>query len=71
MKITELPKYKFISSHICRRSFASNYYDILPLSLLMKITAHSSEKMFRKYIGKTESDSATQMIEMLEKINNI
>lgn len=69
MVIAELPKYNFVSSHICRRSFASNYYEILPLSLLMNITAHSTEKMFRKYIGKTESDSAIQIIEILDRIN--
>ena len=36
------PKWKLITSHVCRRSFATNQYGILPVSLIMQITAHST-----------------------------
>ncbi len=51
-------KYDLISSHVGRRSFASNYYGIIPSSLLKNITGHSTEQMLLKYIGKTSSDTA-------------
>lgn len=46
------PKYLFISSHTCRRSFATNFYGKIPTPLLMNITAHGTEQMFLAYIGK-------------------
>ena len=55
------PKYKLISSHVCRRSFASNLYGELPTPLIMQITAHSTEKMLLNYIGKNSLDYAQQI----------
>ncbi|MBQ0770059.1 MAG: phage integrase SAM-like domain-containing protein [Bizionia sp.] len=55
------PKYELISSHVCRRSFASNQYGILPTTLIMQVTAHSTEKMLLNYIGKTSLDYAQQI----------
>ena len=55
------PKWKLITSHICRRSFATNQYGILPTSLIMQITAHGTEKMFLNYIGKNSLDYAQQI----------
>lgn len=56
-------KYKMVSSHICRRSFATNFYGNpkYPLAMLMNITAHSSEKMFLEYIGKKQGDNDMQL----------
>lgn len=56
-------KYKMVSSHICRRSFATNFYGNpkYPTSMLMNITAHSSEKMFLEYIGKKQGDNDMQL----------
>lgn len=45
------PKWQLISSHVCRRSFATNTYGKLPTPLIMQITGHSTEKMFLGYIG--------------------
>lgn len=56
-------KWKLVSSHICRRSFASNFYGKQPTSLLIKITGHSTEKQFLQYIGKTDIDFAEQLAE--------
>ena len=54
-------KWELISSHVCRRSFASNQYGILPTPLIMSITGHSSEKTLLNYIGKTPLDYAQQI----------
>jgi integrase len=56
------PKYDLISSHVCRRSFATNLYGTpLTTPLIMQITAHSTEKMFLNYIGKDSLDYAQQI----------
>ncbi len=56
-------KHNLISSHICRRSFATNFYSDrkYPTPLLMNITAHSTEKMFLEYIGKKPIDYGLQL----------
>jgi integrase len=59
----EFPKFELVTSHIGRRSFATNYYGIIPTSLLMNATGHTTEKMFLEYIGKTETDMAKQLAE--------
>lgn len=61
------PKHELVSSHICRRSFASNFYGEIPTSLLKDITAHSTEQQFLEYIGKSSSDSALQVAEYWSK----
>lgn len=66
--IQTLPKYKFISSHISRRSFATNFYGRIPTPVLMNITAHGTEKMFLSYIGKTTYDNAYQMLDYFSKL---
>ena len=51
-EIVDAPKYEFVTSHIMRRSFASNYYGKIETPLLMNITGHSKEKLlFLTYIG--------------------
>lgn len=66
--IKTLPKWNFITSHVCRRSFATNFYSKIPTPILMNITAHSTERMFLAYIGKTTYDNAYQMLEYFNKI---
>jgi len=66
--IQTLPKYKFISSHVSRRSFATNFYGRIPTPVLMNITAHGTEKMFLSYIGKTTYDNAYQMLDYFSKL---
>jgi integrase len=62
------PKHEVISSHVCRRSFATNFYGRIPTPVLMNITAHGSERMFLSYIGKTTYDNAYQMLEYFSKL---
>lgn len=57
----KFPKWKLITSHVCRRSFATNLYGELPTNLIMQITGHSTEKMFLNYIGKNALDYAQQI----------
>jgi len=60
------PKYELISSHVGRRSFATNFYGKVPTSVLIGITGHSTEKMFLKYIRKTETDTAIDAFKYFE-----
>lgn len=62
------PKHELISTHACRRSFATNFYGKIPTPILMNITGHGSEKMFLKYIGKNSYDYAHQMLDYLDKM---
>jgi integrase len=62
------PKHEVISSHICRRSFATNFYGRIPTPVLMNITAHGTERMFLSYIGKTTYDNAYQMLDYFSKL---
>ncbi len=52
------PKHELITSHIGRRSFASNNYGKIPTPLLMVATAHKSESMFLRYIGKVDNQQS-------------
>jgi integrase len=66
-KIGVYPKNELITSHVCRRSFASNFYGEIPTSLLISITAHSTERQFLEYIGKSANDYAIQLAEYWSK----
>jgi integrase len=55
------PKWKLVSSHIGRRSFATNNYGEIPTPFLMYITGHSTEQMFLTYIGKSNKDLALEI----------
>lgn len=68
MRIETRPKFNFITSHVCRRSFATNFYGLIPTPVLMNITAHGTEQVFLKYIGKTTYDNAFQMVEYFNKL---
>jgi integrase len=52
---------ELVSSHIGRRSFATNNYGIIPTSFLMYITGHTTEAMFLTYIGKSNKDIAMEL----------
>jgi hypothetical protein len=57
------PKYELITSHVGRRSFATNNYGRIPTALLINVTGHATEAMFLEYIGKTETEKAKQLAE--------
>lgn len=62
-KVGMYPKYKLVSSHTCRRSFATNLYKMnFPSLSIMKITGHSSEKSFLSYIKVTPTEHAEKLL---------
>lgn len=60
------PKFELVTSHIGRRSFATNNYGRIPTSLLISATGHSTEGMFLQYIGKSPTDKAIQLAKHLK-----
>ncbi|WP_167616996.1 tyrosine-type recombinase/integrase [Maribellus sediminis] len=60
-------KWELATSHICRRSFATNFYAETPTALLINITAHSTEKQFLEYIGKPAKDFSVQLADYWSK----
>ncbi|MHA3786854.1 phage integrase SAM-like domain-containing protein [Flavobacterium hauense] len=54
-------KWELVTSHIGRRSFATNFYGTVPTSYLKYVTGHSTETMFLNYIGKSNKDMAIEM----------
>lgn len=62
-------KYELLVSHIGRRSFASNYYGILPTAVIKAITAHATEQQLLIYIGKTDKELAKQAHTYFKKIS--
>jgi integrase len=54
-------KCELITSHIGRRSFATNFYGNIPTTYLIYVTGHSTEAMFLNYIGKSNKDLAMEL----------
>jgi integrase len=54
-------KWELVSSHIGRRSFATNFYGKIPTTYLIYVTGHSTEAMFLTYIGKSNKDIAMEL----------
>ena len=56
------PKYKWITSHSCRRSFCTNEFLAgTPVELIMKSSGHRSLKDFYRYIKVTPDQAAYQI----------
>lgn len=68
-------KWELISSHSCRRSFATNMYKskALPLIVLMSLTGHKTESQFIEYVRTSPEENARLMNDYyngkLSKIN--
>jgi hypothetical protein len=59
------PKYAWVTSHTCRRSFCTNeYLEGTPVNLIMAISGHKTEKAFRRYI-KADQVQKAHMIKKL------
>ncbi len=61
------PKYELVSSHICRRSFATNLYGKIDTYTIMQITGHKSERQFLEYIKTTSTEHAQKLQELWNK----
>lgn len=66
--LTSIPKWEAISSHIGRRSFATNFYGKIPTPLLMQATGHSSEQMFQRYISNIDTERTYNLSLYFEEI---
>ena len=61
------PLYEIISSHVCRRSFATHNYAKIPTPIIMAVTGHKTEKEFLNYIGKDYNDLSREMLTYWKK----
>lgn len=63
------PLYTLISSHSCRRSYATNMFKAgVPPMLIMSATRHKTESSFLKYIRATNEDKANLLAETFKKL---
>lgn len=63
-----VPKYKAVSSHIGRRSFATNYYGKIDTALLRSATGHASERQFLDYVGKAPKNNALSLAKAMREL---
>ncbi|GAA0548091.1 site-specific integrase [Chitinophaga japonensis] len=62
------PKYAWITSHTCRRSFCTNEFLAgTPVELIMKISGHRSLRDFYKYIRISPEEAGRKIKEIWEK----
>ncbi|HFK5529466.1 TPA: integrase, partial [Elizabethkingia anophelis] len=69
VKTVLIEKWQTISSHIGRRSFATNFYGKIPTPLLMQVTGHSTEHIFLKYINPTDQSHIISLSNYFEQIH--
>lgn len=63
------PLYSLISSHCCRRSYATNMFKAgVPPMLIMSATGHKTETSFLKYIRANNNDKAKLLAEAMMKL---
>jgi integrase len=56
-------KWELITVHTARRSFATNaYLHQVPSISIMKITGHTTERNFLKYIKISQEDNANKLL---------
>ena len=72
-EILEIEKCYLVSSHVCRRSFATNFYGnkMFTTPQLMAISGHKTETMFLQYIGKTKDDWAMQTAKTFKELKEL
>lgn len=64
----EEPLYKLLTSHVARRSFATNLFlQDFPTYNIMKITGHRTELSFRKYVRVDKVTAAKMLNEHIKK----
>ena len=61
------PKYEYLSTHVGRRSFASNHYGKIPTPIIMAVTGHSKESTFLQYINKSDDSHIEAFFEYYSK----
>ena len=61
-------KWEVLSSHIGRRSFATNFYGKIPTPLLMEATGHSTEHMFLRYINPNNDERILALGDYFDRV---
>ena len=62
-KTTILPKHQMIHTHTCRKSFSTNAFLAgVPTIAIMKITGHTTENQFLKYVKVSEMENASNLM---------
>jgi hypothetical protein len=70
--ITVKPKYLWITSHTCRRSFCTNEFLAgTPAELIMKISGHKSLRDFYKYIRISPEEAGQKIREIWQQRGDI
>jgi integrase len=64
----KFPKHELVTSHICRRTFATLLYGTIDTLTIMKITGHQTEKQFLGYIKVTPKEYAQKLRDHWKKI---
>jgi integrase len=60
-KFSKYPKFELISSHTCRRTFATLLFGKIDTLTIMKIIGHTTEKQLLDYIKITPKESAIKL----------
>jgi integrase len=62
------PKYELITTHTCRRSFATNLYRMgYTIGQIMPMTGHATEGNLRTYIGIDAEENAEEVAQSIER----
>ncbi|UPS92832.1 site-specific integrase [Bizionia sp. M204] len=71
-KLDYYEKHKLVSSHTCRRSFATNLFlQGIEVRIIMKATGHKSTSQFMNYIKATQDEHIKKISEYWENQNKI
>lgn len=66
-KLDYYEKYKLVSSHICRRSFATNLFGKVPNYVIQAVGGWATEKMMLHYIKKSNREQAEELKKYWDK----
>lgn len=70
--IVTKPKYDWVTSHTCRRSFCTNEYLAgTDVNLIMRISGHKTYKDFFKYIRINQEEAAKKILEIWNSRGNM
>ena len=58
-----------MSSHIGRRSYATNYYGKINTALLISATGHSSEMQFLRYVKAKPTANAKELAKQMQALS--
>ncbi|MEC3906731.1 phage integrase SAM-like domain-containing protein [Tamlana sp. 2201CG12-4] len=67
----KFPKWQLVTSHTCRRTFATLHYGKIDTLTIMKITGHTTEKQFIDYIKIPSREYAIRLKEYHLKMKKI